>query len=371
MRFLGLEIQENFALAKIFKEKNMSEHIVKLATERNFNKNTFPVLSIKGKSLPEYPIYHEWNGLRFVCEAGTFAEKERMIMDIICTDIIHNTYSTSVHLRTDFSKRIPTEKEPQVKNISSKCITNKLLKFFIENTQFSESCIIPGGYYGEGGSIPIEIDHINNRMKRPATLILNDGHLRRQLPFLKKYSSKQIWEMIVRTSECKFKMNLPVRLFEKGKYHNYPYINSCCPSNLFTLVGVNASNTAKNGNILERDYEIRFDTFLGYFFIQNCVSCYTDLLPGHFYEMSSYAQLFYRLLILPYFNGAKIPMSLEEIKARLVLKSENYMCRKVVGRILAELESNRLISDPKEITKDCTYWYQYTKSDWKTIVEDI
>jgi hypothetical protein len=64
-------------------------------------------------------------------------------------------------------------------------------------------------------------------------------------------------------------------------------------------------------------------------------------------------------------------MSLEEIKARLVLKSENYMCRKVVGRILDELESNRFISDPKEIRKEGAYWYQYTKSDWKTIVEGI
>ena len=358
-------------LAKIFKEENMSEHIVKLATERNFNKNTFPVLSIKGKSLPEYPIYQEWNGRQFVCEAGIFAEKERMIMDILCTDIIHQTYNPSVKFRSDFSKIIPTVNEPQVKNISSKCMTNKLLKYFIDKTQFSESCIIPGGYYGEGGSIPIEIDHINNRMKRPATLILNDGHLRRQLPFLKKYTSKQIWEMIVRTSECKFKMNLPIRFFEKGNYHNFPYVNSNCASNLFTLVSVNASKIAQNGNVLEREYGILFDTFLGYFFVQNCISCYTDLLPGHFYEMSCYAQLFYRLLILPYFNGAKIPMSLEEIKARLVLKSENYMCRKVVSRILDELESNRFISDPKEIRKEGSYWYQYTKSDWKTIIEGI
>jgi len=119
------------------------------------------------------------------------------------------------------------------------------------------------------------------------------------------------------------------------------------------------------------DYEIRFDTFLGYFFIQNSFSCYTDLIPGHFYEMSSYAQLFYRLLILPYYNGVKIPISLEEIKARLVLKSENYMTRKTIGRIMNELESNRFISDPKEIKKEGAYCYQYTKNSWKTITEGV
>ena len=166
-------------------------------------------------------------------------------------------------------------------------------------------------------------------------------------------------------------MTLPVRFFEKEKYQNYPYVNNNCASNLFTLVGVDAARTAKNGNILERDYGIRFDTFLGYFFIQNVMSCYTDLLPGHFYEMSSYAQLFYRLLILPYFKGAKIPMALEEIKARLVLKSENYMCRKVVKRILKELELNRFISGAKEIKKEGAYCYQYTKNKWKTIIEGI
>jgi len=353
-----------------FKGDIMSKHIIKLATERNFNKNTFPIKSIMGKSLPEYPICYEWNEIQFVCEEGIFAEKERMIMDILCTDLIHQTYNPSIQNRSDFLKMIPTQKDNRVKNISSMCMTHKLLKYFIEGNQFSESCIIPGGYY-DAERIPIEIDGINTRIKRPATIILNDGHLKKQLPFLKKYSSKQIWEMIVRTSECKFKMNLPVRFFEKDEYHNFPYFNGNCFSNLFSLVGVNASKIAKNGNVLERDYEIRFDTFLGYFFVQNSISCYTDLLPGHFYEMSSYSQLFYRLLILPYFNGAKIPMSLEEIKARLVLKSENYMCRKTIKRILDELESNLFISDPKEIKKEGTYCYQYTKNSWKTIIEGI
>lgn len=349
----------------------MGEHIIKLATERNFNKYSFPIKSIKGKSLPEYPICYEWNGIQFVCETGVFAEKERMIMDILCTDIIHQTYNPSIQNRSNFSKMIPTEKFNGVKNISSKCMTRKLLRYFIEGTRFEENDIIPGGYYGEGGSIPIEVDGINTRVKRPVAIILNDGHLKQQLPFLNKYSSKQIWEMILRTANCKFKMKLPVRFFEKGEYHNYPYVNSNCSSRLFTLVGVKASKTAKNGNVLERDYEIRFDTFLGYFFIQNSISCYTDLLPGHFYDMSSYSQLFYRLLILPYYNGKKIPMSLEEIKARLVLKSENYMSRKTVKRILGELESNRFISDPKEIIKEGAYCYQYTKNLWKTIIEGV
>jgi len=349
----------------------MGEKIVKLASERNLNKFTFPVKAIKGKPVPEYPIINKYKKIQFLCEQGIFAEKERMIMDIICTDIIHNQYNPTVQYRNDFSKRIPTQKEPMVKKSSSLYITKNILRYFIEKNKHSNSGIIPERYYRVDGSIPTEVDRKYNRMKKAQTIILNDGHLRKQLPFLKKYSSKQIWEMISRTAECKMIINLPIRLFEEEKYHNYHYNNIHCPSKLFTLVGVEASNTAKNGNILERNYEICLDTLLGYFLNQNAISCYTDLLPGHFYEMSSYAQLLYRLLILPYYNGVKIPISFEEIKARLVLKSENYMCRKTIKRILEELEANRFISDINETTKEGTYWYQYTKNKWETITGGI
>ena len=104
------------------------------------------------------------------------------------------------------------------------------------------------------------------------------------------------------------------------------------------------------------------------FFIQNCVSCYTDLLPGKFYLMSEYAQLFYRMLILPYFKDIKNPLSIDEIRVRLDLKTrDTYMVRKVVQRILDELESNSLIRDKKEIKHQGKYLYAYSKTPWKEI----
>ena len=103
--------------------------------------------------------------------------------------------------------------------------------------------------------------------------------------------------------------------------------------------------------------------------MQNVLCCHTSLLPGHFYNMTEYAQLFYRMLVLLYYNGKKIPISLKEIKARLVLKSDNSMSRKVVERILKELKSNRFISNPKEIKREGSYWYTYKKNEWKTITK--
>ena len=133
-------------------------------------------------------------------------------------------------------------------------------------------------------------------------------------------------------------------------------------------MNVNNSKLSKDGHILAREYEISFNTFWGFFFVQNCVSCYTDLLPAKFYLMSDYAQLFYRLLTLPYYKDIKNPVGIDEIRKRLVLKTKDtYMIRKVVKRILEELESNSFISNPKEDKLNGKYIFSYTKTPWKEI----
>lgn len=84
--------------------------------------------------------------------------------------------------------------------------------------------------------------------------------------------------------------------------------------------------------------------------------------------MSDYAQLFYRLLILPYYKNIKNPIGIDEIKKRLVLKTKDtYMVRKVIKRILDELVSNSLISDPKEEKLKGKYIFSYVKTPWKEI----
>ena len=108
--------------------------------------------------------------------------------------------------------------------------------------------------------------------------------------------------------------------------------------------------------------------------MQNMVSCYADLLPGKFYEMSDYAQLYYRLFILTYFPNRKTgkipknPLSLDEIRQRLVLSTKDtYMARKVVRRILEELVLNHFIKDFNEETINKKYFYRYSRNTWKEI----
>ncbi len=349
----------------------MENNIIKLASEKNFNKNIYPVKSIKGKPLPEGSFFNDPSNPVFECTNGVFGEKEMMMMDILATCELHSSYNRNKDNVPDFSKMIPKMHNPRVQKASGSYISKKMLEVFVEKTRNSENDIIPAGFFDENINVFNSKDNKKKRMKIPRKMSFTDSSLKQEFPFLKKMSSLKIFELIKGLSECTFKMKYPIRFFDGKKYQNFEYNNFCCSSRLFRLVNCTGSKISKDNKILERFYEIHFDTFLGYFYMQNVLSCYTDLVPGHFYEMSSYAQLFYRLLILPYFGTVKNPISLEEIKARLVLKSENYMCRKVVGRILDELETNRFISDPKEIKDGRSYKYQYTKNKWKAIIEGV
>lgn len=340
---------------------------MKLASEKNLNKNVFPVIRMKGKPV-KYPFGRRHGPSGFACYKGTLRAKELMILDIIGTATIHQTYNNTFGQGIEYGHRIPTQNETKVKQISSLHTSYRTLTFLIKEILRYGDRQIPEHYCHEGG-LPREICANDQRIKNPLTLKLTDRHLKKQLPFLKRYSSKQICEMIQRTSECELALNYPIRFFDGKKYQNFPFNNFKIRCTFFTLVDVKKTSMSRHGHVLEREYEIRFDSLLGYFFVQNSVSCYTDLVPGKFYLMSEYAQLFYRLLILPFYGNAKNPLSLAEIKHRLVLKADNYMVRKTVKRILDELEANSLIKEPKELKNTGRYMFSYEKMAWKDIVK--
>jgi hypothetical protein len=164
-------------------------------------------------------------------------------------------------------------------------------------------------------------------------------------------------------------MMYPVRYFDGNDYVNIPYANHNCPCSLFTLQKTDIIKRSANGHILERSYEIIFNTYLGYLFLQNALcSRYTDFLPEKFYSMTDYAQLFYRLLILPYFGKVKNPIRMDEIQQRLALKTKDTsMLRKTIKRILGELEAETFIRSYYETTVHGPYMYGYEKTFWKDI----
>jgi hypothetical protein len=340
---------------------------MKLASEKCFNRAICPVMNIKGK-IVKYPLVVKHKTFGFRCDRGILGPKQMMIMDIIGTKLIHSVYGNS-----SFSDRIPTPNETRVKNVSARWMSYKLLKYVTENLSTTHEGKIPESWRSEKGLLH-EIDKDKPRIKDAVVLTLNDGVLRKELPFLRKYSSVQIEKMIRQTAECILKLNYPIRFFNGKEYQTIPFNNYGLPSTLFTGIDIKNRKLSKDNHVLEREYIIQLNTILGYMFMQNIASCYMDLLPGKFYEMSDYAQLFYRLFILTYFpnkksgKSPKNPISLEEIRKRLVLKTpDTYMVRKTVSRILSELEDYNFISAPKEEKIYGAYMYSYKKNTWKDI----
>lgn len=343
---------------------------MKLASEKSLNRGICPVMNIKGKTVT-YPFQLQYNNFHFACNQGILGAKQMMVMDIIGTQLIHY-----LHKNLNFSGRIPTPKEKRVKEISGQYMSAKLLKYMAEHLSPANQGLISEGWYGEEGRLQ-DIDKAHGRIKKPISIVLNDGDLRRELPFLRKYTSKQIEEMIKQTSNCILWMNFPVYIHTGKQYGVFPFDNFRHASQLFTLGEVKESKMSKNKKVLEREYPIRFDTILGYMFMQNMASSYMDFLPGKFYEMSDYAQLYYRLFILSYFlNKAtgkipKNPITIDEIRQRLALKTKDTsMVRKVIKRILEELKANNFIGGFTEEKLDRKYVYRYVKNSWQEIAAE-
>ena len=257
---------------------------MKLASEKSLNRGICPVINIKGKTVT-YPFIVKHKTFEFRCDRGTLGPKQMMVMDIIGTSLIHYVYGN-----TNFSGRIPTPKDIRVLKMSAQCMSYKLLKYVTEHLSTSDRGKIPTGWYSDEGRL-YEIDRENPRIKKAFRLKLNDGFLRKQLPFLRKYSSLQIQKMIEQTAECTLQLNYPIRFFNGKEYQTIPFNNYGLPSQLFTCIEIKDAKVSKDNHILEREYYIQMDTILGYMFMQNVTSCYMDLCPANFMRCPIYAAL--------------------------------------------------------------------------------
>lgn len=238
----------------------MKEESIKLASEKNLNKFAFPLFNIKGRPIKNPYVVGYSSTIGFICDQGTFGPRNMMILDILGTYLIHFFYNLKDRDRVDFSCRIPTSNDGRVKELSSRYISYKLLQFLKKRFDTETEGIVPESYYSDEERL-YDIDRDNARIKKVQRIKITDEYLRRELPFLRKYSSLQIHDMIKSTSESKIRMNYPVRFYDGKAYQNFPYNNYQIPCSFFTLLNVNNSKLSKDGHILEREYEITFNTF--------------------------------------------------------------------------------------------------------------
>ena len=338
-----------------------------LVTEKNLNKYAYPVFSVKGRNI-ETPYLIDESNSRFICQEGAMKPSNWMMMDILGTFIYHFAYR---HPKDpiDCNKKKYNSRDSEAYYTSRYGMNEDVLDALIRRSQDYKTGIIDDAEYKE-----ITDDYYHDRdfpVRRIITLNLTDGDLKKHFRFLREYSSLGILGMFQNAADCKVGMKYPVRFLDMESTHSKEYSNYDCPCSFFTLMDVSGSKISKDGHVLERRYTIRFNTYLGYFFIQNIVSCYTDWIPDNFYQLSDTAQLYYRRCVIQYFNGVKETLNIEEIKSRLQLKTEDsHSLRHVIKRCLSELEAASYIKGAEEQYLYGHYCYTARKTPWSQLKKD-
>jgi hypothetical protein len=348
------------------KEKSKGDIFMKLASEKNLNRYSIPVYSIKGRPV-SHPTKIEFGSTTFTCHQGELTPKHYMILDVLATMIMQFYYNRN-EKSIDFNGKIPTSNDGRVKYASGFGMSHKFLKSLTNDFFANPDGIIANDYF-EKVMHPRGIETAYGGIKIAESYSFIESALKKHFPILKPYNSAEIEDMIKSTSQCKVVMKYNVRYFDGKEYRNFPFINYSSPCSFFSILDISKHRVSINGNILERYYNICVNTHLGYLFMQNCFSSYIDLIPDKFYTMSDYAQLFYRLLILPFFGDSKL--GLDYIRTRLFLKTkDNYMVKKMIRNMLEELEGNLFIKEPVELKQNDKYLYTFKKSSWKEINAD-
>jgi len=337
-----------------------------LVTEKNLNKFAYPVFSAKGRNITTPYSIEESTG-KFICQEGFMKPSNWIMMDILGTYIYHVAYRHPQD-PIDCNKKKYNAKDSEAYYTSRYGMNEDVLDALIRRSQDYKTGIIDDAEYKE-----ITEDYYHDRDIPPRkiiTLNLTDGDLKKHFPFLKEYSSLDILNMIESTADCKVGMMYPVRFLDMESTHSKQYSNYDCPCSFFTLTDITGTKMSKDRHVLERRYALRFNTYLGYFFIQNIVSCYTDWIPDNFYRLSDTAQLYYRRCVIQYFNGVKETLNIEEIKSRLQLKTEGHSLRKVIRRCLSELEAATYVKDTREQYLYGHYCYTARKTPWQELKRD-
>lgn len=282
-----------------------------LVSERSFNKIVPPVPNKrKGKITLPYKhteiceIYNYWN------------EKNFMITDIVMHLIAENN-----------SDNIP--KTPKdIESIKTKA-TEEYLQFSINN-----------------GS---------SRNKNSGWI--TEGQLKIKFPFLMKYGSKALYQMIKDTSEVIFNLNLGVKIYDENK-EGFDYKPIEVRDNIFSFDWQTNEGTEKR--ILERKYQFKVDdTLLGYLMYRNIAFVSYDWIPENFYELTKNSQNFFRGFISHRRALEKTTkISLPIIKSHQLYYYTDYTQIKAITiDSLKELKANNLIENFE--VRGTRYWQTF------------
>ena len=223
---------------------------------------------------------------------------------------------------------------------------------------------------------------------RSYNITLTEKDLFMNYPFLQKYNSRQLCDLIESTSSFRFvPASFDIKyLKQKAMYKpntnvlknwDYSYgFYSFSPTekrvkafgyfNFFdvTVIPVKCSKH-KVPRILERQYKIMFKSPIAKFYANNVMFLNNIYMPTMIFDRSAYAQLIYRRFILPVFKTNIFSLALNDLINYLGTRNKDKSHVKIrVMNALEELKTNELIKEYKLVTP------KRNRTDW-TIIQIV
>ena len=303
-----------------------------LVTNRSFNLTLNPTIKNNRKINfpydfnPDFPLIvsDEWNA------------KNAMMLDVI-TDVVYNKINPNEKSFSYNYHKVPKD-----------LLINESFLDYLKNND----------------------DILNKKLydKFNKTIIIDDLFLWKNYPFLTKFSSTQLFNFLNDTSKYKIKGTIKIRIKNNnGSKRKYKLVSHELDTfeNIFNieLLSQNNGNYINEKYMKPRDrkYKIKFDSLLGFVFIQDIQTLNIDVLNSDFYSLPEFAQFIYRKLILKRKIGTDIILYLDDLKSFLALKTNSVDLRFIIEKNLKALEDFGLIKWSKH--KNKSVWYKVNRND--------
>ena len=277
---------------------------IKLISERSINRS-LKLISRKGKN-SSFPYKFDDN---------LIVSQPWKISNFIGLDIIANIYKDRLYKRLN------------IKNVIN---------------PYQEDILKVAKNFTEDSLKDIKSDNKNMSM------IIKDRDIFKKYKYLLKYNSTQLYDMFKNTSECKFKINYPVRVYDKKtkKYKLSHYNNFDNDfENLFDI-SILDENKNKQG-VHGLTYKICFNSSLSKLFIYNILTMNYDWLDYNIYSVKDITQLLYRKYIITN-NRFNIEIDYDDFESVLGLNVNNItITKKYIEVGLKELQKLKLIQSWK------------------------
>ena len=311
------------AVSQIISKKSRPENKWSNTSERGINKAIPPVVKKKGHKV-EFPF--QWNDVRSGHECfinnGYWSAKNYMLMDVLGYFLLLNKGNDTV----------PKVASELFKDLDS-----------IKRREGEFNC--------KQEDQPLHTEHLRLTETGIKALTGNKHWIRFDDKLFRKFTGKpmgsgDILKLIHETSQVEFKLVYPVRLKDNKKSPKEKLYSMNMFSRFFEFGYIDKQIRGSDGAILSREYFVSFNTILGELLVHNLMSMNYDWINTNFYNLSNYAQIFYRKFLLHH-NYKRLQINLETIVNKIQFDDKNItnLINTIENSILKSLQEFGFISE--------------------------